>query len=180
MDQTVTASSPDPARLAESCIPLAYKLVRPFLQAQPGRRDDYLSAAYWGLVKAARDFDPALGVPFFSYAAIRIRGALIDCFREVTHTVHSLDEWAELPVEPDPPAAETLLDFERLIRCVPERHREILRLIYRDGLSHREVGLTLGLAPSRVGHLVHDAFTILAWWHRLPSRSRKDPDGHET
>lgn len=43
--------------------------------------DDLLSAGREGLFLAARNFDPARGVPFRAYANIRIRGAMLDGVR---------------------------------------------------------------------------------------------------
>jgi RNA polymerase sigma factor for flagellar operon FliA len=43
--------------------------------------DDLLSAGAEGLLDAARRFDPARGVSFGAYAAIRIRGAVMDELR---------------------------------------------------------------------------------------------------
>ncbi|WNB86841.1 sigma-70 family RNA polymerase sigma factor [Cellulomonas sp. ATA003] len=44
-------------------------------------RDDLTSAGLLALVRAARAYDPGTGVPFNRYAAMRIRGALIDELR---------------------------------------------------------------------------------------------------
>ncbi len=46
-------------------------------------REELASAGAEALVRAARAFDPALGVPFARYAATRIRGALIDELRSM-------------------------------------------------------------------------------------------------
>lgn len=43
--------------------------------------DDLTSAAMVGLLRAARGFDPAQGVPFAAYATTRIRGAVLDELR---------------------------------------------------------------------------------------------------
>lgn len=47
------------------------------------RREDLASAGAVALVQAARAFDPTLGVPFARYAAIRIRGAIVDELRSM-------------------------------------------------------------------------------------------------
>ena len=44
-------------------------------------RSDLASAGHVALVQAARAFDPSTGVPFGRYAALRIRGALLDELR---------------------------------------------------------------------------------------------------
>ena len=45
------------------------------------RRDDLMSAGMMALVLSAAAYDPSRGVPFQSFAAFRIRGALIDELR---------------------------------------------------------------------------------------------------
>lgn len=46
-------------------------------------REDLVSAGHLALVLAARAYDPETGVPFARYAALRIRGALIDELRSM-------------------------------------------------------------------------------------------------
>lgn len=46
-------------------------------------RDDLASAGALALVRAAAAYDPATGVPFARYAAIRLRGALVDELRSM-------------------------------------------------------------------------------------------------
>jgi len=50
--------------------------------AAPHFYDDYLSAAYSGLVEAASRYDTETGVPFEKYAYLRVRGAIIDQIRQ--------------------------------------------------------------------------------------------------
>jgi len=71
-DQLVTAN-----------LPLVGYLVSEILARVPAhvRRDDLTSAGYLALTQAARAFNPGRGVPFGRYAAMRIRGALIDELR---------------------------------------------------------------------------------------------------
>lgn len=45
------------------------------------QREDLAAAGSFALVQAARSFDPDLGVPFERYAALRIRGAIVDELR---------------------------------------------------------------------------------------------------
>ena len=75
-------------------MPLAARIVSDTLLRVPAhvRRDDLLSAAYTALVTAARAFDPGRGIPFGSFAAARVRGALLDEMRAMdwaTRTVRS-------------------------------------------------------------------------------------------
>jgi RNA polymerase sigma factor for flagellar operon FliA len=64
-------------------LPLVGHLVRELMHRLPTHvnRDDLVSAGTVALVLSARSFDPARGVPFARFAAIRIRGALTDELR---------------------------------------------------------------------------------------------------
>lgn len=77
--------APSPARLVESHMNLARKLAW-HIHGRVGRRveiDDLLQAAYIGLIDAAGRYVPQPGVAFAAYAAIRIRGALMDHLRDL-------------------------------------------------------------------------------------------------
>lgn len=53
-------------------------------------REELWNAGALGLVDAARRFDPSLGIPFPRYAAVRIRGAVIDATRRRDWTTRSV------------------------------------------------------------------------------------------
>ena len=76
-------ATPSVDDLVRQCLPLVNHLVRDVLNRVPAHvnRDDLASAAMYALAAAARNFDPLLGVPFPSYAALRIRGAITDELR---------------------------------------------------------------------------------------------------
>jgi RNA polymerase sigma factor for flagellar operon FliA len=69
--------------LVRSHLPLVGHLVREVLGRVPAHvnRDDLVSAGMLALAMSAKSFDPARGVPFGRFAAIRIRGALTDELR---------------------------------------------------------------------------------------------------
>jgi RNA polymerase sigma factor FliA len=58
-------------------------MVREMLFKVPAHvhRDDLASAGYAALVTASRGFDPTRGIPFSRFAALRVRGALLDELR---------------------------------------------------------------------------------------------------
>lgn len=64
-------------------LPVVGHLVREMLARVPAhvRREDLFSAGSEALVAAARSFDPERGAPFSAFAALRIRGALLDELR---------------------------------------------------------------------------------------------------
>lgn len=71
--------------LVRTHLPLVGHLVREMLSRVPAqvRREDLSSAGMLALATSARSFDPAKGVPFAAYAALRIRGALTDELRSM-------------------------------------------------------------------------------------------------
>ena len=73
----------DIAELVERHLPLVGVLVSERLRHVPShiRRDDLMSAGMLALVLSAGAYDPNRGVTFQSFAAFRIRGALIDELR---------------------------------------------------------------------------------------------------
>ena len=64
-------------------MPLVGHLVREMLFKVPAHvhRDDLASAGYAALVTAAQAFDASRGIPFGRFAAVRVRGALLDELR---------------------------------------------------------------------------------------------------
>jgi len=73
------------AALVESNLPLVGHLVREAMTRLPAHinRDDLVSAGMTALVMAAQSFQTDKGVPFARFAAIRIRGALLDELRSM-------------------------------------------------------------------------------------------------
>jgi len=70
-------------RLVREHLELVHDVVNRVAAGFPSHveRDDLLDAGRLGLVEAARRYDPTTGVPFARYAAIRIRGAVLDSTR---------------------------------------------------------------------------------------------------
>jgi RNA polymerase sigma factor for flagellar operon FliA len=71
--------------LIEQNMPLVGHLVREAMNRLPAHvnRDDLVSAGMTALVLSARSFEEGRGVPFARFAAIRIRGALLDELRNM-------------------------------------------------------------------------------------------------
>ena len=81
-------------------LPLVRKVVQRVVTyvKPPLSYEDLISAGTVGLVKAARDFDPAHQAEFKTYAYIRIRGAILD----------ELRNWSFVPANVDKHIRETL------------------------------------------------------------------------
>jgi RNA polymerase sigma factor for flagellar operon FliA len=80
---TRTSCDDDYEALVRQGVPLVSHIVREALLRVPAHvsRDDLMSAGYAALAQAAKAYDDGRGVGFLSYAAIRIRGAVIDELR---------------------------------------------------------------------------------------------------
>ncbi|MGW4946063.1 sigma-70 family RNA polymerase sigma factor [Actinoplanes sp. NPDC004185] len=72
-------------QLIRENMPLVGHLVREMLFKVPAHvhRDDLASAGYAALVTAAQAFDTGRGIPFGRFAAVRVRGALLDELRSM-------------------------------------------------------------------------------------------------
>jgi RNA polymerase sigma factor FliA len=79
---TATVTAEQEALIREN-MPLVGHMVREMLFKVPPHvhRDDLASAGYAALVTAAQAFDPQRGIPFGKFAAVRVRGALLDELR---------------------------------------------------------------------------------------------------
>jgi RNA polymerase sigma factor for flagellar operon FliA len=138
-------------------------------------RDDAASAAMIGLIGAVDRFDPRRGVPFEAYAALRIRGAVVDELRRVDERGRAdrRPEGAELAVSLDVlmekgahqgPAvddgfAERYEEEDLKTRVqdalgrLPARQREVIARYYGDELTLRETGVKMGVSEARACQL---------------------------
>lgn len=93
MDQTsAPADRIEPDELVTASLPLVHTIVSSLCQRYPSHcdRDELVAAGTFGLVEAARRFDPARGVPFERWAALRIRGAVVDAVRAMDFAPRAL------------------------------------------------------------------------------------------
>src|SRR5690606_17371194 len=81
----VTALTEHMRKLVVEHLPIVGYHVNETLMRVPGNvaRDDLASAGHLALVQAAQSSDPSTGVPFNRYAALRIRGAMLDELRSM-------------------------------------------------------------------------------------------------
>lgn len=113
------------------------------------RHDEFVSAAYLGLVEAASRFDFTAGTSFRSFAFLRIRGAIIDSIREsvgvsgkayrkvrALEAAHDLRE--QLATESDSQRRTTA--SEKLARILD--HAVTASLSYRLSLRDAEIEIT--------------------------------------
>ena len=133
MAQPTQAPSPTQARrtvdeLVEDNMALVGHLVREVLAKGPAHvsRDELTSAGMMALVVSAQGFDPTRGVPFARFAAIRIRGALLDELRGM--------DWA----------ARSVRGRAREVESVRGQLAAVLRRVPRSDEIAAALGITVG------------------------------------
>ena len=103
--------------------------------------DDLLNYGIIGLIDAIDRFDPDRGVQFSSFAAVRIRGAVLDALRQ-------LDPLGRLARRRVKAAQEAIQQLTSKLGRIPE---------------DEEVALEIGLTPKQYKQVLQDAsFTILS------------------
>jgi RNA polymerase sigma factor for flagellar operon FliA len=70
--------------------PIALRLKRSL--GRSAEIDDLVSYGQTGLLEAARRYDPARGVPFRAFANFRVRGAMLDGVRQLSHLPRRVHE----------------------------------------------------------------------------------------
>ncbi len=143
--------------------PIAFRLRRTIGRA--AEVDDLVSYGQSGLLDAARRFDPERGVPFRAFANFRIRGAMLDGVRQLSHLprrVHerlkafekasSFSEGALEDLNASAPPGQTPLDRER-------------RLV--EHLAGMATAIALGLIAEPATDEQGEA-TVMAPWQLSP------------
>jgi RNA polymerase sigma factor for flagellar operon FliA len=147
----MTATASDTAALIEAHLPL----VRQVLSSVAGHfprhadREEMAQAARLGLVEAAHRFDPDRGVPFERWAALRIRGAILDSVRAVDfapRTLRSAMRQAEV----------ARVELEGELRRTPTAHEHadrmgisVRELTTLEGKAHRALVISLDAGVDR-------------------------------
>ena len=144
-------------------------------------RDDLGSAALVGLIQAIDRYESERGVPFEGFAALRIRGAILDELRLVddrsratrqqergseegaARLTFSIEEilaagGAETWLTDDGIDArhddeDLRMRVELALRGLPPRQRELLGHYYGEALTLREAGASMGISEARACQL---------------------------
>src|SRR4051812_29474996 len=130
-------------------------LVRQVLSSVAGHfprhadREELAQAARLGLVEAAHRYDPERGVPFERWAALRIRGAILDSVRAVDFAPRTLRSSMRQ-------AESARVELEGELRRTPtaQEHAERLGISVREltaleGRAHRALVISLDAGVDR-------------------------------
>lgn len=164
------------AQLVEDYLPLVVKQVdRVWLSTRIGlTRDDLISAGCYGLLLAARRFDPSRGVGFGIFARSHVRGALM---REINSAMKAAGvgvddvfvsgedvEPDSLPDESGAGTSEKVESAEvrQLMECLLTEHeRLLLALYYFEELTIAEVAAVVDESASAIARTVKGAVNKL-------------------
>src|ERR1700733_2939154 len=164
------------ARLVESYIPLVlHQVDRAWLSPRLGlTREDLVSAGCYGLLLAARKFDPTRGVAFGVFARTHVHGALM---REIQVAIKASggdsgqvfvgtdevepdslpDESAASPID----SSETAQVRELMEFNLSERERLLVTLYYYEELTLAEIAAVIDESESAVSRALNAAITRL-------------------
>jgi RNA polymerase sigma factor for flagellar operon FliA len=164
------------ARLVESYIPLVlHQVDRAWLSPRLGlTREDLVSAGCYGLLLAARKFDPSRGVGFGVFARTHVHGALM---REIQTAMKASGVGTEEvlaggeEIEPDSlpdergallaDSAETAQVREIMELSLTERERLLVTLYYYEELTLAEIAAVVDESESAVSRALNGAIAQL-------------------
>jgi len=147
--------------LITNYLPLANKLAWKKNKSTPNcvNIDELKSAAYMGLVDAAKKFKPTQG-SFGSYAAIRIIGEIKDYLRQLGRFPEvSLDIKAnedQMTLVDSIPAFESKDPtdfFEEVTKNLNTIGKKVVKSYYIDDQSLKEIGVSIQVSESRVSQI---------------------------
>lgn len=129
--------------LASDYYDYAMRLAKPYKKKFPGLASEIESAAGYGLVMAARRFDPEKNVKFSTFARPRIVGAIRTVFRDLPKTrptsIHGLENSVGANQDGVP-------EFEDMLSVLPNHQSKLLRYVYGRGLDIASAGRRVGLS----------------------------------
>jgi len=147
--------------------------------------DELFAAGMYGLMRAARSYDPTRGAGFKTYAYHRIRGSILDDLRRLDFLPRSMRDRARKSGEEAPSVVGIPTDedgheslaarqaqvesessdmhdlLHREIDALPDKMRIVMSMYYREEMKMREIGEKLNLTESRVSQIHSNAVSRL-------------------
>lgn len=116
--------------------------------------DELKSAAYMGLVDAARKYDG--NRPFHVYAAYRIFGEIKDYLRSLRWSRSEEVKTQAIPEDYDVADRNEApeVQFDEMVDQLPDMNGQILKLYYRDDYTIKEIANEVSLSSTRVHQII--------------------------
>lgn len=143
-----TPLTTEQAERAAEYVGFAINLARLWQARRPDLGDDIESAAYQGLIEGVVAYDPAGNSSLATVIAFRVQYAIIDAIRTDGKRIDVEPLPYDLAHVPAPCRDDAR--FDRLIGLLPAPWVALMRLLYRDGMSHGQAAEVLGCNPQRV------------------------------
>jgi len=148
----------DRARIIEKYQPLVFHVYSKLCRRDLPENVDLISEGTLGLIEAVDSFDPDLGVKFKTFAYHKIRGKMLDFLRRQRRFFRVPEELAslEFPFSKGsfrasyPRALELIALVQSLLSYLSPVEREIIELVYLEGLSQEETATRLACTPANV------------------------------
>lgn len=183
----VQGGHPSTEALVRAHLPLVGYVVNELSSRLPSHlhRDDLVSAGMSGLAEAAAAFDASNGVPFHRYAAIRIKGAMLDELRandwasrgarSRTREVQEAEERLGQRLQRRPQDEELAADLKIDVAELDRRRAETARALISLDAGDAGVGFDVpDQAPDPMARVLHNEQLgyLRAAVRALPERSR--------
>lgn len=147
------------ARIVEAYQPLVFHIYGKLGLMLGEEAVDVISEGTMGLIHAVDNYDHHRGVPFKSYAYLRVKGSMIDYLRQQKISVkgaelREFDFFTQLAAEGEEGVNLDRLDFLfSKLEVLSPREAEIVRGLYVEGLSQRELAARLACTPANISIL---------------------------
>lgn len=147
------------ARIIEAYQPLVFHIFGKLGLRLGEEGVDVISEGTIGLIQAVDNFDSRRGVPFKSYAYLRVKGSMIDYLRSQKIAVkggelREFDFFSSLAAEGKDRVSLDRLEFLfGHLDSLSPREAQIVRGLYMDGLSQRELAAQLKCTPANISIL---------------------------
>lgn len=132
--------------LIEEYIPMARGIAKPYQWKYKRYRDEFESTCLWALFQAWRKYEDR-GLPFKVVAFCYVKQRMIDVERSILSKKCINTNDIEIEEESDKGGE---WGYDDLVKCLSEMERDVCKLIYCDGLRHREIGVVLGITRETV------------------------------
>ena len=167
--------TPKPERLVEDHITLVKRLAWHF-QGRAGRfieLDDLMQAGYLGLVDASQRYSTREGVTFAAYAAIRVRGSIIDCLGRNSNLCRTT-----ISMQQKVRAAEHDLEMEHQRAPTLEELSEKMEMTLEE-LQNWQARF-LGQSRQIIGRTLHRSFAVVSGRDAITRRGHASiPTAHD-